>query len=97
MAKIIEAEYQVTSFWEPKNIDGWPLDEDGYCREIETAAQWWIKDDMLFVIWDACALGQVAMSYPPTHEAEGVCDFKRADKIYVGAEESTLHRVEQVQ
>jgi len=45
---------------------------------------------MLFVIWDACALGQMAISYPPTYEAEGVCDFKRADKIYVGAVEQVL-------
>ena len=89
MAKIIEAEYSVFSMWDPDEIKDWPLDDEGNLREIETAATWWIKYNTLHVIWDECAVGQMAMEYSITSDA-GDADYKRPSQIYVGA-------VEQVQ
>jgi|9_EtaG_2_1085328.scaffolds.fasta_scaffold33798_2 hypothetical protein len=85
MAKIIEAEHSVFSMWEPDEIEGWPLDDEGNLREIETAARWWIKWNILCVIWD---MGQMAVEYAPTSDA-GVADdcYKRPSQIYVGAVE----------
>lgn len=67
------------------------LDDEGNLREIETAACWWIKWNTLCVIWDKCAVGQMAIEYEPTSDV-GLADdcYKRPNQIYVGA-------VEQVQ
>ena len=83
MSKTIEAVYEMVSSWEPKRIEDWPRDADGFCREIETAQSWWIKWDVLYVMWDA---GSDVVEYQPTYEASEI-DQKRPDKVYVGAVE----------
>jgi hypothetical protein len=84
MSKTIEAVYEMVSSWEPKRIEGWPRDADGFCREIETAHSWWIEWDMLCVVWEE---GHGVIGYEPTYEASEI-DQKRPDKVYVGAVEA---------
>lgn len=81
MSKTIEAVYEMCSSWEPKRIEDWPRDADGFCREIETAKKWWVNWDVLYVVWNE---GDDAVQYEPTYDA-GDPDYKRADRIYVGA------------
>lgn len=87
MSKTIEAVYvyEACSSWEPKRIEEWPRDADGFCREIDTAHSWWIKWDVLFVVWNE---GDDAVEYGPTYEADETSfPHKRPGKVYVGAVE----------
>jgi hypothetical protein len=86
MVKIIEAEYQVqtTQFWEPKHIEGWPTDEKGGPRDINSAFHFYIKWGRLNVTWDEDGGSD---EYEPTHvEDPDVFDFKWPDAEYVDGE-----------
>ena len=87
MAKrIIEAEYHITSvlFWETKEIEDWPTDEEGEPRDIAHAVGWHIKWGLLFVLWDK---DEKHVEYEPTGRAHDQDDdYKWSDAEYIDGE-----------
>jgi len=84
--KIIEAEYhvQATHFWEIKHIEGWPVDDEGQPREIETAHDFYIKWGLLNVQWHKDGH---RFEYEPTAEQNGEDDdHKWPDREYIDGE-----------
>jgi hypothetical protein len=84
--KIIEAEYRVTTtqFWEIKEIEDWPADEEGEPRDLAHAHNFWIKWGLLHVQWDK---DEKPVEYEPTAEEHGDgMDYKWPDAEYVDGE-----------
>ena len=84
--KIIEAEYRVTTtqFWEIKEIEDWPADEEGEPRDLAHAHNFWIKWGLLHVQWDK---DEKPVEYEPTAEDHGDgIDFKWPDAEYIDGE-----------
>ena len=86
MTKIIEAEYQVsrTQFWEPKNIEGWPTDEEGGPRDLKTAHNFWIKWGLLHVKWHKD--GHLFEYEPTAEDDHDGMDYKWPDAEYIDGE-----------
>ena len=86
MVRIIEAEYQITStqFWEIKEIEDWPADEEGAPRDLEHAHNHWVKWGLLFVQWDK---DEKPVEYEPTSEQNGQDDdHKWPYEVYIDGE-----------
>ena len=86
MVRIIEAEYQITStqFWEIKEIEDWPADEEGEPRDLEHAHNHWVKWGLLFVQWDK---DDKPVEYEPTSEQNGQDDaHKWPYEVYIDGE-----------
>ncbi len=86
MTRIIEAEYQITStqFWEIKEIEDWPADEEGEPRDLAHAHNFYIKWGLLHVQWDK---DEKPVEYEPTAEDHGDgIDFKWPDAEYIDGE-----------
>jgi len=85
-AKIIEAEYmvQATHFWEIKEIEDWPADEEGEPRDLAHAHDFYIKWGLLRVRWEK---DDDYVEYEPTAEETGDdMDFKWPDAEYIDGE-----------
>ncbi len=85
-AKIIEAEYRVTTtqFWEIKHIEGWPTDDSGEPRDLDMSHGWFIKWGLLHVQWDK---DKPHVEYEATAEEHGEGDdHKWPDAEYVDGE-----------
>ena len=84
--KIIEAEYRVTTtqFWEIKEIEDWPADEEGEPRDLRHAHDFYIKWGLLHVQWDK---DEPHVEYDPTTEEHGEGDdHKWPDAEYIDGE-----------
>jgi hypothetical protein len=84
--KIIEAEYHITSvqFWEIKEIEDWPADEEGEPRDLAHAHDFYIKWGLLHVQWDK---DEPHVEYEPTGRAyDQDDDHKWPDREYIDGE-----------
>ncbi len=85
--QIIEADYSVTcsAMWEPKLLDDWPEDDDGRLLTLDDAADWYVKNGVLHVLWSG-EQGSWA-EYHPTSEENGEADCKYPDRVYRSGKE----------
>jgi len=71
-----------TEFWEFKEIEDWPADEEGEPRDLAHAHNFWIKWGLLHVQWDK---DDKPVEYEPTADDDGV-DCKWPHKLYIDGE-----------